>query len=204
MKNKDFFNIEHARLYLIGSIIRIDGMPVVVEDIKYNRTVRRNILHYRLIEKVKGISKVGLSSGRVDMNPIPLGFINFREFGKQKVAIKAYRTPARQWRIGLTAENLKMIPEKYNQRNIKEKIMKSVYFKESVCGKFPKVEEIIKMIKSKDAASQAFNKNFAIEGKKLLFIQLRSPVGKLFKDEVMLFDDYLYLNQLLEKAICLK
>lgn len=200
MKNKKFFNTDHASLYLVGSIIRIDGLPVRVENIEYKNSLRRQILFYHSIGKREKVKSISLESTRVDMNPIPLGFINYKEFGENK-AIRAYRIPSRQWRIGLTAENLRIIPNTLDGFQIKRKIIESIYFKQSVCGNFPNIEEIIKMIKDRKATSQAFSRDFAIDKKHLKFIQLKNHVGKIFREEVMLFDDYLYLSQLLEKAI---
>ncbi len=203
MKNKKFFNIDHAHLYLAGSTIRVDGLPVYVRGITYNSVVRRQILVYAPVENYdeRKADKISLNSARVDMNPIPLGFINFQEFGKPKIAIGAYRIPSRQWRIGLTTDNMRIVPHRFDEYERKKKIIHSIHFKNSVCGKFPKIAEIIEMIKSKEATSQAFSRDFAIEKNKLKFIQLKPPVGKLFKGEPMLFDDYLYLGQLLEKAL---
>ena len=200
MKNKKFYDIDHARLYLINSIIRIDNNPVMVLDILRNQSSERDI-HYRPIENSEGTKIITLSSVRVDMNPVPLGFINFSEFGKKKVAIRGYRGPSRQWRIGLTEENLRIQPQKYDTYTTRKKILKSIFLKNSICGVFPSLKKIIEMIKDKEATSQAFSRDFSIDKAKLMFIQLKDPVGKIFKKEVMLFDDFLYLNQLLEKAI---
>lgn len=203
MKNKKFFDTNHAHLYLVGSIIRVNGLPVYVRDITYSRALRKQILVYAPVENYdeNKVNKVGLNSSRVDMNPIELGFINFQEFGKPKIAVSIYRIPSRQWRIGLTTDNMTIVPSRFNVYETKKKVIHSIHFKKSVCGQFPKVEEIIEMIKSKEATSQAFSRDFAIEKNKLKFIQLFPPVGKLFRGELMLFDDYLYLSQLLEKAL---
>lgn len=200
MKNKKFFDVEHARLYLVGSIIRIDSAPILVLNVSYSGAGYMTI-QYRPIEKTEGNRNINIKSLRIDMTPLPLGFINFREFGKKTVALSTYRIPSRQWRIGLTTENLMIIPQKYNNSETKRKIMKSIFFKRNVCGLFPKIKEIIEMIKNKEATSQAFSRDFAINKNKLMFIQVKEPVGKVFNDEVMLSDDYLYLNQLLEKVI---
>ena len=201
MKNKKFFDIEHANLYLSGSIIRVDGVPVRVEEVIYKSYINRRVLYYHRVGKKEKVKNISIRSPRVDMNPIPLGFVNFSEFGLIKKAIRTYRVPARQWRIGLTAENLKIVPSMFDNFTMKRKIMESIHFKNSVCGNFPNIEEIIEMIKNKKATSQAFSRDFAIEKNNLKFIQLKDPVGKIFKGEAMLFDDYLYLSQLLEKAI---
>ena len=201
MKNKKFFDLAHANLYLTGSIIRVEGVPVKVEEVVYKNSLNKRVLYYRRIGKKEKIKDIPLKSEKVDMNPVPLGFVNFSEFGLPKIAIRAYRVPSRQWRIGLTIENLKIVPSKLNNPTMKRKIMESIHFKNSICGSFPNIEEIIEMIKNKKAISQAFSRDFAIDKKSLKFIQLKKPVGKIFRGEVMLFDDYLYLSQLLEKAI---
>jgi len=203
MKNKKFFNTDHANLYLAGSTIRVDGVPVYVRDVTYSRPLRRQILIYAPVENYdeRKVNKINLSSSRVDMNPIPLGFINFQEFSKPKIAVSAYRIPSRQWRIGLTTDNMRIVPHRFDEYENKKKIIHSIHFKNSVCGQFPKLEEIVEMIKSKEATSQAFSRDFAIEKNRLKFIQLKDPVGKLFRGELMLFDDFLYLGQLLEKAL---
>lgn len=203
MRNKKFFNIDHANLYLVGSIIRVNDLPVYVRNVTYSRAIKKQILTYAPVENYDEgkVDKVYLNSSRVDMNPIPLGFINFKEFGKPRIAVGAYRIPSRQWRIGLTTDNMRIIPHRFDGYEAKRKVIHSIYFKKSVCGQFPTVEEIIEMIKNKEATSQAFSRDFAIEKNKLMFLQLKAPVGKIFKNELMLFDDYLYLSQVLEKAL---
>ena len=201
MKNKKFFDIDHANMYLTESIIRVDSVPVRVEKVVYENALNRRVLYYKIIGKKEKMRNISLRSPRVDMNPLPLGFINFSEFGFPKKAIRTYRVPSRQWRIGLTTENFKIVPNVFDTHRMKKKIMESIHFKNSVCGNFPNIEEIIKNIKDKKAISQAFSRDFAMDKNNLQFIQLKEPVGKIFKDEVMLFNDFLYLSQLLEKAI---
>lgn len=202
MKNKEFYDANHANLYLVNSIIRVDGVPVYITNVQRSRKLSKITIHYNLISNRENTEEtIPIDSKRIDMNPVPLGFINFTEFGKPKTIISAYRIPARQWRIGLTSNNLKLIPNCYNGAETKRKIIQSIYFKRSVCGEFPNVKKVIKMIKDKEAISQAFSRSFAMEREKLRFIQLAEPVGELFKGEIMLFDDYLYLSQLLEQDL---
>ena len=128
MKNKKFFNTDHAYLYLVGSVIRVDGLPVYVRNVTYSRETRRQILTYAPVENYDEgrVDKIHLDSSRIDMNPIPLGFINFQEFGKPKITVGAYRVPSRQWRIGLTTDNMNIIPYRFSDRDAKKKIINNL------------------------------------------------------------------------------
>ncbi len=205
MKNKIFYDQDHAALYLKGSIIRVDELPVLVENVVYRRTIKGLMLEYRDIsERGKTPPKVSLGSSRINMNPVPLGFLNFSDFGKPNSVIRAYRIPCRQWRIGLTTENLRLFPNKFDSHDTKNKVMQSIYLKKAICGEFPSAEEVIENAKARLSTSQAFSRSFAIERRKLKFIQVGEDVGELYKGEIMLFDEYIYLSQLLEKSLCQK
>jgi len=201
MKNKIFYDQDHASLYLQGSIIRVDSMPVWVERVERSHTTKSLMLQYRNLETIgKSAPKIRLSSSRVDMTPVPLGFLNFSDFGRPNVVVRAYRIPSRQWRIGLTTDNLRLYPHKFDYSEPKSKVIQSIYLKDSICGEFPSADEAIERTRTK-VRSTAFSRTFAIERRKLKYIQVIEDVGEIHKGEIMLYDNYLYLSQLLEKAL---
>ncbi len=201
MQVKKFYDQNHANLYLVGSVIRVGGVPIYVTDVRNSRSLGLIITYISLTNADKKTKEIDIYNSKVDMTPVPLGFLNFQSFGRPKIAIRAFRTPSRQWRIGLTIDNLRLRPDRYNDHETKRKVIHSLSFKKSVCGEFPSLPKVLKMIKDKKANSQAFSRNFAIGKNGVRFIQLEEPVGKILKGEIMLFDDYLYLSELLEKDL---
>ena len=103
MRNKNFFDVHQAARYLNHSIIRVDDEPVTVIGINEDR---EEIIYVPL-----GGSRdksINLDSSKVDLNPVPLGFINYSANDGTPVSYATYamRAPQRNWNIGLTVESL--------------------------------------------------------------------------------------------------
>jgi hypothetical protein len=185
-------------------------MPVYVRRIDPNYDERGEdiiddnlYMYYTPVEFTRAKSKkIILSSHKINMNPIKLGYVNFSEFNCNLFTVKMFRVPARQWRIGLTGDNVRIVPSdpKNNRRDFARKVLRSKYFKKTACNNFPSFVKALGLVNRGEAESVAFSRNFAITNTgHLEFLQLKNPVGKLYKDEPQLAGDYMYLNQLLDK-----
>lgn len=197
MTTKIFYDIDQAHRYLMGCIIRIDDRPVLVRDLYSNDRGKIGI-QYRYLERVEGQNRILVNSKRVDLTPVLLGFVNVTDWGTTR-AFKTFRSPARQWKIGLTRNSLRVLPAGGGVET-KAKILYSKYMKDTIMGEFPSVADTLERVHSEDTQSVAFSRRFALTNEeKLLHLDIDEPVGFLYHNELMLDDKYIYLNEVLEK-----
>ena len=199
MKNKEFYDQDHAIRYLNHSIIRVDNVPVLIERID----VRGSSLYaqYHPIERMADAytKQVLLKSPRINMNPVPLGYVNWKNWNRKLVALKAFRIPQRAWKIGLTTRSLRILPGSM-ERETKDMLLYSKYMKATICNDFPSLEHVLSKIRDKDVGSVAFSRRFSLSsGGSLFFIQLSKKVGEVYKNTLKLYDRYMFLSELLEK-----
>ena len=199
MKNKVFYDQDHAIRYLNHSIIRVDNTPVLVERIDVKGT--HLYAQYHPIERMAGeyTKQVSLRSSRVNMNPVPLGWVNWRNWDRKLVALKAFRIPERAWKIGLTSQNLLILPGT-TDRETKDRLLYSKYMKATICNDFPSLTYVLSKFRNEKIKSIAFSRRFSLNSNgSLFFIQLPKKVGRVYKDTLKLDEKYIFLSELLEK-----
>ncbi len=76
MKEKTFFDEQHARTYLVGSIIRLGGEPILINDVQYtaNQGESLRLVYCHLGNQDNSIAF--LPNRQIDMEPVPLGMMN--------------------------------------------------------------------------------------------------------------------------------
>src|SRR5574341_820592 len=163
MKANFFFDLAHADAYLRGSIIRIKKEPIYVVQASIHQQIG---IYYTSLTDMAGSPKfINLKDNDINLYPPELGFINTARFNIPKIC-KAFRTPARLWKIGLTIENVKFFP-------MENKLLFSKPMYNCIVGNYPKYEEALSIIKKNKNSSCAFSRKFAISSKnEVLFIQL--------------------------------
>jgi hypothetical protein len=208
MKNRKFGSIDDAHNYLSGSIIRVKNDPVYVEQVS-SRNRKPHLYYTPIPRKVNtdpdsplGVVNVELASDDVDMNPIPLGFINERHFTKH-LSYGVYRVPARQWKIGLTNNNaIITLNGSTVWREANRGILKSRGLFDMVKNNYPSFEDALASIENNKNSSRAFSRKFSINGDGLVrYFQLDDYVGDIQKGSVRLFSDYVFLAEQLEKDL---
>lgn len=186
MRNKNFFDAHQAARYLNHSIIRVDDEPVTVIGINEERS---EIIYVPLGESRD--KSINLDSSKIDLNPVPLGFINYSVNDGTPVSYATYamRTPQRNWNIGLTTENLSFsdVIEAgviHGSRHYLRNIINSDSLRNTIKGVYPKLPAILReMSKKQSARSSAFSRAFAINARRELFFKWkREPIGRLNKD----------------------
>jgi hypothetical protein len=199
MKNKEFFDAEHANRYLSDSIIRLDGEPIYCFGVD-QRSRGRYIYYVPMIYRNQEEKSVLLNSKDIDMNPVPLGFVNFTPpFSNENEVYSVFRTPERAWKVGLNHHNMFVM---YGGSRVSgdmdafSNLLKSKGLRDTIVGKFPSFDKAQRSLKS-GARQVAFSRRFALRNNKLFYIQLQKAVGELKKNGVLLFDDFTYLSQAL-------
>lgn len=198
MKHKKFYDSDHAHRYLSGSVIRIGGEGAYINNVFTNRGKIK--LSFYLIKDITKESTCSIEDEDVDLNPVPLGFVNYSAFNSLHLAVKAVRIPARDWKIGLTTRNLNIDVGAIPKRTI----LISTGMHKTIVNEYPSVAEAIDRVqKGGKQVSVAFSRKFSInQHSELIYIQLDTPVGEIYKQkEIMLYPNFEYLTQLLEKDL---
>ena len=99
MKKKEFFDKAMAQRYLKHSVVRVDGGAVYILDVSRSANRRGFDIVYQDIASGRH-GKVDVNSLRVDLNPIPVGMMQYN--GN---TVYLVRMPVRRWKIGLSANN---------------------------------------------------------------------------------------------------
>jgi len=198
-KTREFYDYQQAEMYLMESVIRFKDEPVVVAAMDYNSN--RDIFCWfkKLTRREHDNAKISIYDVKINMNPVPLGYINWKRFGEQHVLV-AHRDPIRMWKIGLTKKNL--IIRGIDHRGIDTvvdetaQVINSKALRDTITGKFPSLKKCIK-----DGIPQAFSRRFAIRGDSLYFSQLSYPIGYINNGELALLDDYAFLSEVLGQDV---
>jgi len=182
--NSDY---EYANAKLGGSIVRHNGLPVVVKsvDIGNGRTILKHLL--------TGASEI-VDLKDLDLEPIELGYCNW------PFAIYLARLPVRNWRQGLRQDFI------YSAHPIEN--IYSNQFYNMVQGIYPTIMNCVNSIYCEEAFKKAFSKVFAL-GKTnttgiLDFFYKDYKVGELDINRPLipkLYPDYKYLTEMVEETI---
>lgn len=200
MRNKTFYNSEHANQYLRSSVIRVDDDPVLVEG------VNRGKMYYshlgRRLAPGEELKSLSIKSPRINMNPVKLGFINFRQFDDKWRSFRSFRAPHRQWRIGLTRSTFVIDP--HSTPDLRDLIFNSGAIVDTIKNKFPSWEKALSELDNGNVDSIAFSREFSVnkDGKiHYIYQPLTRPVGKIYRDDIQLNDNFIYLSEVLERAM---
>jgi len=197
MKNKIFFDIDHAYRYLTESIISIKGKPVKIISIEKNNGEIDLVYMPLYFSKVNNRQyRLPISNIDIDMTPVRLGFVNSNILGMKNV-VRTFRKPSRQWRIGLTPNNLLTIPD-YPIDN-RHNLLLSIGMYNTILNNYPTLEETLKKVKDRKI-SVAFSRNFCIMANgELEYININTPIGEVKRDSLKLFDYFTFLSEQLEQ-----
>ena len=192
MYTKEFFDLQHAKSYLQGSIIRYRGNPVYVQHIASGANRGSYLITYHELNDVRdGINpKLGnFPDDAFNLNPVPLGMLNV---GSGSVAY-VERMPVRQWKIGLTSGNSTSHDVFTGDRMVDHRRdIYSVHMRDTILGKYPKLRTLL----LQRTPQAAFSRRFAIRKKKI-FYRTRGVVGYIRNGQPELDDKFFFLKEVL-------
>lgn len=169
MKHKDFWDLHQANSYLRQSLIRFDGRPFLVDAVD-GRGPNYDIygIFTDVIEDERQLVRYKINDAKIDMNPVPLGWVNKKVSQRLKVfqIIGMIRIPRRGWKIGLTPGSTSYISPPDGDRINGRRIWGGVEQAATIMGIFPTIEKILETLNNTPAnytSSIAFSRNFAIQ-----------------------------------------
>lgn len=183
-------DIDYAIGKLPGSIVKVDGEPVIVDHLSTD-----------------GVCVINLSSRKdsirsmkdLDLSPFRLGFVN-------GISMAAYitRMPARQWRQGIRNSNLQMIYPHHS--GVNSSFVNSQAFYRMLKGIYPSIKDCVESLANEEIVSTSFHRNFGLladtkDRAKILF--KGEAVGYLnyeFPEKPVLDKKHTYLQETLEAA----
>ena len=210
MKYNGFYDLEHARMYLKGSIIRLGTEPIYVLDvIEVKNHIGKKIqrIKYLLLSSQGKQQNINIKSKKLNLAPVPLGFMNYCHNGTYK-CVYLSRIPARMWKIGLHPQNLSILPCAGNRNtdmNTSNVILSSG-FRDTVMGKFPTYKQAIKTVdKGNIYSTVAFNRNFAIQKRmstvSLIYYKYEAAIGECSLSGPKLRKSFSFLQEHLDEAM---
>lgn len=202
----DFFDLPTARSRLCESVIKVTNRPfyVIGVDPLDGRGKTFRILGVFCKSKTDDPEDFKLDDDRVDLTPIPLGFVN-----KTRTCVLLTREPKRMWKIGLHQENVAarvLTPDGllYDRINFSETVL-SDGFRSAVLGNYPTLKDLILDNKILHG-SRAFSRDWAIQ--KLpqtetvnLVHKFHGVVGKLNGIHPELNEKFGFLHEALQEEL---
>ena len=195
MKNRDFVDEQHANSYLSGTIIRVGGIPIYVDQLSEGGRVEKK---WRMNYHIIGDDEVNilfLPNEKIDMNPVPLGMMNFEES-----VFYVSRIPTRGWKVGLAPSNVSFYPLGPAGNGGGAPPLISKELRKCILGQYPDFTGALKKIRAGKNAI-AFSRRFAINGGSLLFKNGDKAVGVAERQGPILFDNFQYLEETLQEDL---
>lgn len=193
MKSKEFYNADHAIRYLNDSIITLMGKPIYIASVGAGGKGAYKLKFFDLSGEYD-YQYVMSNSPDIDMTPVPLGMASALD---NHITDTSYfvRIPARMWKIGLCSHNLKIYPLGkralgYNNRTIITG--KAMY--NTILGKYHTPDDAFKR-----KSITGISRRFALATERLYYKNTETPVGEYKGGRFSLYEDYTYLQQVLEE-----
>ena len=181
----------YANERLNDTVVMKDNKPVYIYRVNPNGEVLYNPIH-RMDQPERSCQLKDLN-----LLPVKLGYCNL-----PRNCTYTYRTPSRRYRQGLRNIQFKRLAGVRDNLRVISNEMINTYM-----GIYPTVENCLELIECNEVKSQAFSRHFALKEKQLNGFSLTYKdklIGHIKYDrgiDINLFDDYSYLNELLENEI---
>lgn len=199
-----FYDLQYAKKYLNNSIIRLEGLPILVKDVAVN-LAKYYFIYYNSLPDTKKNKIVFLNDASLSFSPIPLGMLAPFTIRQSRInTVFMYRMPTRIWKIGLNIDNydIKLILSEglinKGVSYIYENIIITNEFYNTVMGNYPSYSSAIR-ISDKTGYATAFSRKFCIYNRKLFYTTV-GQVGEIKEHmKPILFERFSYLKQVLDR-----
>ena len=195
---------EDAEFRLVGTIVGLDGSPVLVDRVREKTNGKTGItdliVFYREFP-FNGAARQTLltNPGFNSFRPVKLGFCNYFDSGVLECCY-CERTPVRRSKQGLCRENFRASNFSGIRFNF-EQLMTSDGFNEMIRGEYPTYDEVIDRLVpgSAIAVSRCFALSKGGNGVVTLYYK-NDQVGFVFRGQLYLnADDHYLLESILEE-----
>jgi len=210
MKYDGFYDVKQMDRYLSGCIIRVKDVPIMVLDVftEVNRAGKpvTTMKYIEVGEQVKP-KYINMRSRRLNLSPVPLGYVNFREGEDGMNCATLSRIPSRMWKIGLDASNLHITaPVGQDKANLrKTSLLLSPSLRDTIMGHYLSYTDTLELLKDSSLYScLAFGRHFGVqkheEEYSLIYYKHNVAVGKALPEGPVLLPSHHYLQQKLQEV----
>ena len=179
---------DYAYGRLVNTVIRIKGEPCLVLALNSGEITYRNFGEH-LADSTIDFSNIGYNSPHVDLTPIPVGYVNFKEG-----ALYLVREAARRWKQGLDGRGLSVQGDRMEQADA-EYLFFSTPMNDCLTNNYPSFAEAIALAE-KEEKVVAFHLDWAVSVAGNLWFKGRL-VGNVIEDKAVLDDAFIYLQEAL-------
>lgn len=196
MTYKSFYDIDHARRYLSGSLVRA-GLDNSIHYIDNVSEGDRGIvvtatpdLPTLMTGSLAAWHTYRVNGKNLNLDPIPLGLVNFTATNPDngrfyRICVFTTRMPKRQWRVGLTERTFKAHicnPDLCRRKGIyvdARNVLYSNDIQATAKGEYPSIRKALKLIEqSKRTLEVAFSRRFYIDRQRdIRYKWFDKPVG---------------------------
>lgn len=182
---------DYARQRLDGTVVRANG------KVTYLQHIDGWIFHLRNIEDGGDIEQHDIRNVAMDLNPVPLGYVNS---GTRSYYLT--RQPVRRWKQGLASDSIYVIGAKDGIHVNLGRLIVSKDLAKCINNDYPSVAKAYHMIRH-GYHDVAFHREFSLSnlrGKRLLNYKGKS-VGYIDDDGLKLNKKFEFLKETLEEAV---
>ena len=210
MKYDGFYDVKQTERYLNGCVIRVKDVPIFVTTV-YSDVNRagKPITNLRYIElgDMNTPKTISMRSKRLNLSPVSLGYVNFRE-GKTGINCAAVsRIPSRMWKIGLDGDNMHIAPPigKDKSNLSKSHLLISEALKDTIMGHYLPYAATLRFLDTASLYScMSFGRQFGIqkheETYSLIYYKNKTAVGVALPEGPVLLPEYHFLQQKLQEV----
>lgn len=206
LKGTEYETAEEASFRLAGTVVLYDGEPVFISQVLHEPDLPKGDI-YRVYTQPVPVSRNNrqderryISSGKFDLAPFKLGFLNLDGH-----VFYLNRIPARQNRQGLNERSLEVIPLRNNPNlalpSFASLITKQEFYN-TIKGVYPSVAEAMARLREDGVSGVALSREYALVShtslKELVFLFHRKTVVGFMQageNELQLGQAFKYLKE---------
>lgn len=164
LKGTEYETVEEANMRLSSTVVLYEGEPVYITEVRQlNEDDAKNEIYrvystplpYRRDARAE---RKLISSGKFDLSPFRMGFMNFGGH-----AYYLSRNTARQNRQGLSERSLTIVGPPDQPPIRLSNIISEQEFVDMIKGKYPSMEEAVKMLQQPEYNAVAVSREYALK-----------------------------------------
>ncbi len=202
MRNRDFFDINHAAGYLKDSIIRVANDPVYIYNVVEGGR-RKAVMTYCPLKNMGDMQQIPLDHADVDMNPVPLGMCTWFD-GDMWVTYHVSRYPVRAWKVGLSRNNIgvtSITGRGQAGEAVVDQVFATVALDKCIRGEYKSLKDTLELLK-KHRGAIPISRRFAVaSNNRVYYDTVGKHVGTIEAGRIVLNAEHGYLAEVLKQDL---
>lgn len=213
-----FFDSNQLNNYLSNSVIRLGTLPIYVLRAQFTKGNLIS-LYYTFLKGRSFLSEISniFRLDELNLTPVPLGFLYQKAPSESKKTIAYYtsvvnRFPMRTWKIGLSSDNMSIIPLNSSIFTDSTDVLLSKELHSTIVGDYYTFETVINLILESNikgiipfhryfAIKKTYNTKTDFELELIYYRYPKQPIGNVVEKKCQLFKNFNYLNEHLEEVL---